>query len=444
MISQRLAAVERHHAGIAERDRALRSAGIGVLADRDQPVALDQRAGRSRSDRRRESRAPRAPRLSSTARAGARMSRPRSAAYRRTRPADRRRRARSPRAPPAPHARCRAARAERRSRRPGAAAWPRRRQPRGRVRSPRPARRPAPSGAAPSTCASSDWPATGCSTLGSEERMRVPSPAASTMVRLVLPVIPVPESLAASVCAAAVIKCFEPEWKPGCCPKRGCEDAGAFPVNVCRVIRRGSGGPKSRMAKDSDNLAGSFETEDTGGLLTGFLAEEDQFDRRSLWRLGSWGVGAVGAVVVAVLANQSSIASAARADRRRRSGAAGAADPVGRQGKPGRDPAAGLRHRDPQWRSRPAVLPHHRAGTGPGFGDRRDRAAKSCRGVRRRLLRNRPIGLLKCLCASHPRRVVLDASASPVPDHDLRSAPSRHHRPAPRRRYGRHPKAGRR
>jgi hypothetical protein len=61
------------------------------------------------------------------------------------------------------------------------------------------------------------------------------------------------------------------------------------------------------MARDSDNLARSFETEDTGGLLTGFLAEEDQFDRRSLWRLGSWGVGAVGAVVVTVLANQSSV-----------------------------------------------------------------------------------------------------------------------------------------
>jgi hypothetical protein len=61
------------------------------------------------------------------------------------------------------------------------------------------------------------------------------------------------------------------------------------------------------MAKDSHNLAGSFETEEADGLLTGFLAEEDPFDRRSLWRLGSWGVGAVGAVVVAVLANQSSI-----------------------------------------------------------------------------------------------------------------------------------------
>src|ERR1700727_2399878 len=61
------------------------------------------------------------------------------------------------------------------------------------------------------------------------------------------------------------------------------------------------------MAKDSDNLARSLDTEDAGGGLSGFLAEEDQFDRRALWRLGSWGVGAVGAVIVAVLANQSSI-----------------------------------------------------------------------------------------------------------------------------------------
>ena len=51
------------------------------------------------------------------------------------------------------------------------------------------------------------------------------------------------------------------------------------------------------MAKDPDNLASSFETESTGGLLSGFLAEEDEFDRRALWRIGSWGVGAVGAVV---------------------------------------------------------------------------------------------------------------------------------------------------
>jgi hypothetical protein len=61
------------------------------------------------------------------------------------------------------------------------------------------------------------------------------------------------------------------------------------------------------MAKDPDNLAGSFETENTGGLLSGFLAEEEAFDRRSLWRLGSWGVASVGAVIVAILANQSAV-----------------------------------------------------------------------------------------------------------------------------------------
>jgi hypothetical protein len=56
------------------------------------------------------------------------------------------------------------------------------------------------------------------------------------------------------------------------------------------------------MAKHTDQRAGDFETENTGG----FLAEEDELDRRSLWRIGSWGFAAVGAVVVALLANQSS------------------------------------------------------------------------------------------------------------------------------------------
>ncbi|WP_342722039.1 hypothetical protein AAFG07_22210 [Bradyrhizobium sp. B097] len=57
------------------------------------------------------------------------------------------------------------------------------------------------------------------------------------------------------------------------------------------------------MAKDPDNLAADFDTEST----TGFLAEEDAFDRRMLWRLGSWGVAAVGAVSIAVMANQSAL-----------------------------------------------------------------------------------------------------------------------------------------
>ncbi len=61
------------------------------------------------------------------------------------------------------------------------------------------------------------------------------------------------------------------------------------------------------MAKNTDQLARSFETENTGGLLTGFLAEEEELDRGALWRLGSWGAASVGAVIVALLASQSSI-----------------------------------------------------------------------------------------------------------------------------------------
>jgi hypothetical protein len=60
------------------------------------------------------------------------------------------------------------------------------------------------------------------------------------------------------------------------------------------------------MVQDSDHLAG-FETENTGGFLSGLLADEDHVDRRALWRLGSWGVATVGAIIVAVLASQSSI-----------------------------------------------------------------------------------------------------------------------------------------
>lgn len=61
------------------------------------------------------------------------------------------------------------------------------------------------------------------------------------------------------------------------------------------------------MAKDSDPLADAFGDKETGGLFSGFLAEEGAFDRRLLWRLGSWGVAAVGAVVVAVMANQAQL-----------------------------------------------------------------------------------------------------------------------------------------
>jgi hypothetical protein len=61
------------------------------------------------------------------------------------------------------------------------------------------------------------------------------------------------------------------------------------------------------MAKDSDKLRGGFDVGETGGALSGLLAEEDELDRRSLWRLGTWAAVSVGAVVVALIANQSSI-----------------------------------------------------------------------------------------------------------------------------------------
>ncbi|MCK1737141.1 hypothetical protein IVA79_24985 [Bradyrhizobium sp. 138] len=61
------------------------------------------------------------------------------------------------------------------------------------------------------------------------------------------------------------------------------------------------------MAKDSDPLADAFGTKETGGLFSGLVAEESAFDRRMMWRLGSWGVAAVSAVTIAVIANQAGL-----------------------------------------------------------------------------------------------------------------------------------------
>lgn len=61
------------------------------------------------------------------------------------------------------------------------------------------------------------------------------------------------------------------------------------------------------MAKDSDRLADAFGDRETGGLFSGLLADESTFDRRMMWRLGSWGAAAVGAVVIAVMANQTQL-----------------------------------------------------------------------------------------------------------------------------------------
>jgi hypothetical protein len=63
------------------------------------------------------------------------------------------------------------------------------------------------------------------------------------------------------------------------------------------------------MAKNSDRRAGDYQTENTGGVLSGLLADEEHLDRRAMFRLGSWGAASVGAVIVAVLANQSGMKS---------------------------------------------------------------------------------------------------------------------------------------
>ena len=163
------------------------------------------------------------------------------------------------------------------------------------------------------------------------------------------------------------------------------------------------------MARDPDHLAG-FDAENTGGVLSGFLAEEDVFDRRTLWRLGSWGAASVGAVILALYASQSSISHAARPGRGGRSGTASAANSVGRQGKPERDPAAGIRHRYAERRSRPAVLPGHRAGTGSGFRDRRDCQSKALPQRRRK-----PLPPLRAVAATaEPQATPQNPAAAPA------------------------------
>ena len=58
------------------------------------------------------------------------------------------------------------------------------------------------------------------------------------------------------------------------------------------------------VAKDFNKKAGALGAEKTGSVLSGLLADENEFDRRALWRIGWWGAAAVGAVVLAVFANQ--------------------------------------------------------------------------------------------------------------------------------------------
>jgi hypothetical protein len=58
------------------------------------------------------------------------------------------------------------------------------------------------------------------------------------------------------------------------------------------------------MARKPDPLSDSFETDDADGWLGGIVADEDNFDRQTLWGLGLWGVAAVGALTLSLMAGQ--------------------------------------------------------------------------------------------------------------------------------------------
>jgi hypothetical protein len=58
------------------------------------------------------------------------------------------------------------------------------------------------------------------------------------------------------------------------------------------------------MAKNQKKMSTTELADESSGGLSGFLADEGTFDRRTLWRLGSWGLGAIAAITLAILANQ--------------------------------------------------------------------------------------------------------------------------------------------
>lgn len=58
------------------------------------------------------------------------------------------------------------------------------------------------------------------------------------------------------------------------------------------------------MARKSDPLSDSFGTDDSDGWLGGIVADEDAFDRNTLWRLGLWGFAAVSALTLGILSGQ--------------------------------------------------------------------------------------------------------------------------------------------
>ena len=59
------------------------------------------------------------------------------------------------------------------------------------------------------------------------------------------------------------------------------------------------------MTKDRNRFRDDLTDDNGAGWINRFLAEEDEFDRRAMWRLASWGAGSVAALVVAILATRS-------------------------------------------------------------------------------------------------------------------------------------------
>src|SRR5271170_1743178 len=115
---------------------------------------------------------------------------------------------------------------------------------------------PVPLGAAASTCASSDRPATGCSTFGRLERIRVPSPAASTTVRLDRADIPI----LAYPCSSGEYRARR-RHKPFSAPRKrpGFKLGAHFLLRFMRDSGGLGAGLTGLMAKNSDHFAGTFE-----------------------------------------------------------------------------------------------------------------------------------------------------------------------------------------
>lgn len=68
---------------------------------------------------------------------------------------------------------------------------------------------------------------------------------------------------------------------------------------------RGRGWVRS-MGKKQDDMVDGIIADDREGWLANLLADEEQYDRRKLWQLGSWAAATLGALTFAFLAAQSS------------------------------------------------------------------------------------------------------------------------------------------